>query len=216
MPLHLYTIFFIKMLAILAGIYSKRYLSLPFRYIIVHACLALIAEIVGRLLFALGYNNVWLFNVFTLVDMCLMSAIACMFITQKHLKSIIYTGVVAMAVYWLYSVINIRGGQYISIYTTVCFLFLTLVYTTVLYSTVLLNVEKLYKHPVFLVSIAAIVDYACSIPFYGTMNYFVATDMDMAGRLFFISHTVNCIRYVLVATAFYLYIPQTKRSYVRQ
>lgn len=216
MPLHLYTIFVIKLLAIIVGIYSWYHLSLPFRFILVHVCLALFAEVIGRVLFTLGYNNVWFFNVFTLVDMCLMAVIACMFITKKHLKSIIYMGVAAMAIYWLYTMMHNKDGQYINTYTAVCFLFLTLLYATVLYSTTLFNAQKLYKHPVFLISIAAIIDYACSIPFYGTMNYFVTTDMDMAGRLFFISHTVNCIRYVLVAAAFYLYIPQTKRNYVRQ
>lgn len=211
-----YLIFSAKLFAILVGsIYWRRF-TLPYKILAVQCLLAFGVEAIGRYINqASGGNNTWLFNFYCLVELAVHSYIGYLLLSRKSRQAIL-VGLAILLMFWLYSFFTDGQNRFFNWYVVVHCFFLLILYTVVLMTRVLFSQKLLWKQSLFLICIASIIYYACTIPLFGMLNYIVDSNVKMAKGLFYISHIADVLRYILVAIAFYLYGIEAKKQHVPQ
>ncbi len=214
MSLYLYPIFASKIFAVIIGLVNWRLLTKPYKLIAVQVCLILLTESLGLYLNHVRQcNNVFLFNIYNILEVWLLAYIGKQFITTKFARLILPI-LIFLTVYWFYCVL-LRGiDEFFNWFFVVYCFFLVIIFTVILFTNALFNRKKVLGEPLFLICISIILYYGCTVPLFGVMNYLIKNDINTAARLFYISHTVEVLRYLLIAIAFYLYGRQAKRAYV--
>lgn len=212
----MYPIFAAKALVVFFGMYYNDALPRPFRLLVYHAFIALFIELTGLWLTKVGITNVVLFNVFNMIDVWLIAGVVHTLLDNKKYKKFTRICLPLLSLLWLYKMYDHGADRYLSKHMIIYSLFLMVIFFRLMYENSTSGVANLFRRPVFIVCVALMVDYGCSIPLFGTLNYFIETDVVMAKNLLYIGHVVNTLRYVLIAIAFYLYAHQANRGYVGQ
>ncbi|MBW7914168.1 MAG: hypothetical protein H3C54_10860 [Taibaiella sp.] len=215
MPVNIIITAFFELLAIMAGLYCWKELSLPYRFLLVQVVLAIIFEITGwainKFLFV---NNLWLFNIYVIIEVWLLGLVCSMFITTKKIKTLIRLLLVLITIGWIAGVI-VKGFFEFNNWVVVAMaIFCVVFYMIALFNSSIFGHKKVLAQPFFLVAIAIIIYYATIIPLIGLMNQLVRDNLYIANRLFKINASVAILRYALIAIAFYLYGRQAKRAHV--
>lgn len=215
MPINIIITAFFELLAIMAGLYCWRELSLPYRFLLVQVVLAIIFEVTGwainKFLFV---NNLWLFNIYVIIEVWLLGLACSMFIATKKIKGLIRLLLALITIGWIAGII-VKGFFEFNNWVVVAMaLFCVVFYMIALFSSSIFGHKKVLTQPFFLIAIAIIVYYSTIIPLIGLMNQLVKDNMHIANRLFKINATAAIVRYALIAVAFYLYGRQAKRAYV--
>lgn len=205
-----------QLLAILAGFYCINRLTLPYKLLLLQIFLAFINDIVAWAVQKYGgYNNVILYNIYTIVEVWLLGSTCRLLLTSQKARQIVKYLLLCLTIIWI--VITIVNGINIFNNWTVVTnaIFYVIFYLVLLIDKSIFSHKKLYIQPLFLISMAIIIYYATIIPLFGLMNYLTSSNMQLAGKLFKINFGAAILRYSLIAIAFYLYGRQAKRAYVR-
>ena len=217
MPINVVIGLFIQIIAITVGLLYWKSLILSYRLIIGQVGMALLCQIGARYLAVeLQQNNAWVFNIYLLVEVYLLTFSAFFILKNEHAKKIILMSLVVITAHWLYALGNNDFFSLFNWFFVFSAFFIVVIYTVVLFNKAVFQNQKILLHPLFILCIAHIIYFACIIPLFGILNNLFINDMVAAQKLYVINHVVNFLRYSLVALAFYLYGSQAKRGYVRQ
>lgn len=217
MPINVVIGLFIQIIAITVGLLYWKSLILSYRLIIGQVGMALLCQIGARYLAVeLQQNNAWVFNIYLLVEVYLLTFSAFFILKNEHAKKIILMSLVVITAHWLYALGNNDFFSLFNWFFVFSAFFIVVIYTVVLFNKAVFQSQKILLHPLFILCIAHIIYFACIIPLFGILNNLFINDMVAAQKLYVINHVVNFLRYSLVAVAFYLYGSQAKRGYVRQ
>lgn len=212
----MYPIFAAKALVVFFGMYYNDALPRPFRLLVFHAFAALLAEFTGLILNKVSTSNILVFNIFNLLDVWFMAIVAYSLLVSSKYKQMIRWFLVMTTLLWIYKMYHYATGKYFNLHYITYGFGLIIIYALVIYDHALFKARNLLQEPVFLLCMAVLTDYGCSIPLIGALTYLVNMDIETTKQLFYIGHVVNTLRYVLIAIAFYLYAHQANRGYVGQ
>lgn len=195
-----------KIIAIIAGIYFFKFLSIPYRLIFYQVILALFCESIAKHI-AREYhsNNIWIFNWYLLFEMWLNGLAAKFLLRNKTLqKSILYT-LGFLTALWILNV----GIEGMTVFANWCFIATSIVfviiYIFVLFDKTLFAAQSIFLQPSFWLSMSIILFYGCDLPYFGLRNYLIVRYFDIANKLYYVNYVLNFIRYPLIAIAFILY-----------
>ncbi len=195
----------VKLPVFVVAILYARYLSAPYRLILCQAILALIIEAIGwYIAVKLHRYNIWLFNIFGLIDFWLVGTAGYLLIKNRIQRSVIPYAMTGASLLWA----GIIWQQGLKVYPTWALSFIGIVvvyiYLGVLAGTIFRS-NKLWLQPDFWLSISIILFYSCTIPLYTIFNYLIRYNLLLLEKLFNIVMVLNIIRYPLVALSLYLY-----------
>lgn len=215
MPANAIITSFLELLAIIAGLACWKVLSVPYRFVLAQVVLALVVEITGwGINKYLHVNNLWLFNIYIVIEVWLLGLACSMLIPVRKIKNLIKVLLPLITVGWIAGII-IRGffefNNWIVVAIAVFYVFF---YLIALFSSSIFGSKRVLVQPLFLMAIAIVIYYATIIPLFGLMNHLVKDNLYTAGKLFKINAFAAILRYALVAAAFYLYGKQAKRAHV--
>jgi low affinity Fe/Cu permease len=181
-----------------------RYLSRPYKLVVLQVVIALFTETTGRYIaVVLHQYNIWLFNIYWLVDFGLLCSAGYLLAQNKTQKKLIpYAAGVTIAVL---IVTMLMQGIHLQPTLAASLMNIVLVYIYLGIMSATIHTRKLWMQSGFWLSISVISFSACTIPFYSIYNYLLANDLPALGRLFQIVTALNVIRYPLVAISLYLY-----------
>ncbi len=215
MPVNIIITSFFELLAILAGLYCWKLLSLPYRLLLIQVVLALIIEITGWAINKyLHINNLWLFNIYAIIEVWLLGLACSMFITVRKIEKLIWFLLPLITICWIVSVFVNGFFEFNNWIVVAIAIFYVVFYIAALFSSSIFGQKKALAQPLFLVAIAIIIYYATIIPLFGLMNHLVKDNLHTANKLFKINAVAAILRYTLVSIAFYLYGRQAKRAHV--
>ena len=214
MSLYLYPIFISKIAAIFIGILHWRFLLKPYRYAVLQVFLILLVELIGYYLDHVKHlNNIFLFNFYNLIEAWLLAFIGMKFLSVKFRNAILYA-LVLLTLYWIYCLNSYGIDVFFNWFFVIYCFFIVVLFISVLFTNALFTKKKVIHEPLTLFCIAIVLYYGSTIPLFGIMNYLIKSDVNSAARLFYISHTIEIIRYLLIAFAFHLHATNTQRMYM--
>ncbi len=201
----------IKIVACLLGVFSFGKLPLHYKLLLLQTLIALFVEVLGYWLGeVLAQNNLWLFNIYALIELWIIGSIGILLtlsVTGKKLQLITMS---LMTVYWCV-IAFIKGlDELLSQFIFVLAIFFIIMYIYILNRNSVFNKEKVISQPVFLFSISIILYYVTIVPLFGLLNYLVENDITTAKSLFSINQFANYFRYSLTGLVFYLCARQVK------
>ena len=196
----------IKALAIVAGAYYFRYLSMPYRLVLLQVIAAICAETTGLVIVKLYHqHNLWVFNIYDLLFEVWLMSITGYLLNRKLKRSYIISGIVIVSFIWLYGVYFDGIRVLYTPYLLAKSVLLVSVYLLVLYHIAFLRQGKLSRQPALWLSLSMILFYGGNMPYYGFFNYLNEHNPDVLSELFhIIIYTLNFIRYPMVGYSFYL------------
>lgn len=196
------------------GLYSWRQLLTGYKLLVLQLLSAFTVELTGVILTRSGYSNVGMFNVYLQFDLLLLGGCGITFLKRKMIKRGMLSLLCVLSVIHIIKTISDGLYTFNNWSIVAAAIFYIVLFIIVLFDNMLFSAEKIYKQPLFLISISAIIYYSTVIPLFGLLNYLVDTDLSLADRLYTINVTAIILRYTLIAIAFYLYGRQAKRAHV--
>ncbi len=194
--IYLITIF----LSTLTGLYHYRRFPLYLKAFAILLVITTIIEIIGHF----TKNNLWMFNLFGVVEFSFILLIyRSLFISSKLKKVLLSFSILSTLAYltnWLFF-------QGLNTFNNYSFAFSCVLVTTtvLLYYHQLLNdnnPEPLVRVPMFWISTGILLFYSCNIFFMGLLNYIMQVSMNLAIQLYTIIHILNIIMYSLYSIGF--------------
>lgn len=195
----------VKLPVFVISLVYGRFLSRPYRLVLLQVGIALVAETAGRYIaLQLHQHNVWLFNIYWLIDFAILGTAGYMLTANKTQKRIIPFAMGIAMLVWAATIY--RQGIWLQPTWASSLMNIILVYIYMgVMSVTLFGNGRVWLQPGLWLSISVISFSACTIPFYSIYNYLAANDPVLLGKLFNIVLLLNFIRYPLVALSFYLY-----------
>lgn len=216
MSLHFYFIFFAIIIALVVGLFLFQRLSILYRVFLLQVLTALIFESMGAYIGLFSkQNNTWIFNIYMLIEMTLLG-IAGSFLLDKSIR--IYT-LSAFGIMQLLWIINALIGDFDKLFNwffVSSSALIVILFVFILFRNVLFKKKHLLIESVFYLCFSSILYFASVIPLFGLLNFLIEDNIAIATKLFYINISLNILRYILIAIAFYLYGSQAKRGYVQQ
>jgi hypothetical protein len=165
--------------------------------------LTLLVELLGAYLASVNKNNLLLYNLFTVFSICFYLFIIKKIINNIKVKKIIN---IATALYAVIALVNIFYIQGVNTFHTVTFALgcLLLVVFCIYYFFELFTFPKsmdLKKNPAFWICCGLLFFYACSLPLYGFINFWMKFKFIVANFLTIIT-ILNLFLYTLFTIAF--------------
>jgi len=189
-------------LSAIVGIYSWRYLTLPFKLIFFQIICASFADITGRILEIYLNNNIFLYNAYLFIELWLVGLAGWYMIRNKTYQKWLMAFLIICTVVAIVS-ISITG---IKVFANWAFLMecllLTITYLGILINLLISNKGNITKEPVFWLCIGIITYFGCNVPLFGMLNYLVEYHPLLGNYIYRIDHVLCIIRYSFVAVGF--------------
>ena len=193
-----------KIVALTAGLMFFRYLSLPYRLMMLQVFLGMMAEVTGRYIVVRYHaHNIWLFNYYWLIELWVVGLAGILLLRNIALRRAFVGLLLIPTVLWIYCIYKNGNGIHPSPALTAIGTALVVIFITVLFHASF-NMQKLATQPVFWLCLSVIVFFSGNVPFYSLFNYIYDTDPELLKKLFNITLVLNHIRYPIVAFSFYL------------
>lgn len=193
-----------KIVALFAGLYFLRQLTLPYKLLLCQVLIAIISECYGYYTgYILHQNNVWIFSYYMLLDSWLLGLAGRSFVSSKILKTAIPLSLVVTTLIWMLDSYKTNFSSFSNVFFVSYSILLIIVYITALTNRTF-GSRSLFLNPVFWIGVSSIVYYGCILPYITLLNYLHDTNPGAAFKLWDINLILNFIRYPLVALAFYL------------
>lgn len=205
--MHLFYYFlFGKIFALIAGIYYFRFLSRPYKLVFLLVAIATFCESYGYYLNRVLHkaNNLWVFNLYMIVEAWLMGVCAIYLVGNRKLKFLFILLLIIDTCIWF---INIKLNSLDSFATLsmVCgSIVFTLMYLIILINGCIFNVKGLMLQPLFWLCISTILYFCCDIPYMGMRNYLHKEMPVLSKQLSFINTILDIVRYPLYGISFIL------------
>jgi len=179
-------------------------LSLPFKLIVFQLFIGTITETIGLTLQHYGENNSMEYNIYILLECCLLLLAIIALIQQKGIRNILFISLCIFIGFWVCS-ISLTGMNAFAVYPFIlsCIL-LTLGYL-LLIIRMAKKVDNLLEQPIFWLSVGIVVYFGPDIPLFSMFNYFKAHGKEKLGSyLYTINDVLGILRYLLTIYGFYL------------
>jgi hypothetical protein len=181
---------------IVAGLMSFRNIPAALRLLILQACIALLADILGLLSIRtnlLPINQI-LFNIYIPLEFLLM-LFAARANFGRHFRVFSLAGIICFLI--SYGLSMTRAGIFHLATQTiaVCAVILTITYFVVL----LQNIQREssgYTTGIYCIAVAVMLYYCCIVPYFGFMHYITEHDLRLAKQLYYINNVLSSLRYV--------------------
>lgn len=202
-----------KLIAFITGLLYLKRLPQAYKVLAIQTSIAMLVEAIG---FYTGYflnqNNLWIFNIYALIELCLLTYIGIQ-LSDSHLLKKLYIPIVLLfTAYWgLFICLQGIHVMPVTFILTIAFFFI-LLYAYILLSNLVFKKNKIISQPLFLLSVSIIIYYASIIPLFGLFNSLIEGDIGLAEKLYDINRVANSLRYVLVGLVFYLYARQVTKN----
>jgi hypothetical protein len=194
--IYLITIF----ISTLTGLYNYKRSALYLKAFALLLVLTTIIEITGHF----TKNNLWMFNLFGIVEFSTIILIYRSLFISSKLKKLLLFFTILLGLGYLTSWVFFQGLNTFNNYN-IAFSCVLVTITVLLYYHQLLkynNPEPLVRVPMFWISTGILIFYACNIFFMGLLNYIMRVSMDLAIQLYNIIHILNIIMYSLYSIGF--------------
>lgn len=193
-----------KIVALTTGLLFFRYLSLPYRLVMLQVFLGMMAEVAGRYIVVRYHaHNIWLFNYYWLVELWVVGLAGILLLSNIALRRAFVGLLLIPTALWIYCIYTGGNDMHPSPAITAIGTALVAIFITVLFHASF-HTQKLATQPVFWLCLSVIIFFSGSIPFYSLFNYIYDTDPELLKKLFNITLVLNHIRYPIVAYSFYL------------
>lgn len=187
----------IEFCSLIIGVYCLNRLNDFFKVIVLQIIIAFGVEFIGRILFSLNIRNVWLFNLYEIVEAGLL-----LFAAKKIVNfdnRFLYLLLIPIF-FWFYSVFK-NGFNYFTSVAYVSFsIAILIVYLNLLFKSVLTYRGDLVKLPTLWLAIGVILFFGCNIPYLSMLNYLCNNfNQEVNNTLHLILKTFCNLRYILMA-----------------
>jgi len=207
----------VQVIALIFGLFLSKRLNTFYLLFLLQLILAVLFEAYGYYIsVVLGEYNLWLFNIYILLEISLLTLAYTVLSKNKITNIFAAISLVMLVAFWVYSIYNYGINTLANIFYISGCILLVVLYFHLLFALVIFNSHKILKNPLFWICSSVLIYFGCFIPYKGIENRMISNDIDLAKRLFDINLGLNIIRYSLVAVAFHLYGTQAKRGYVEQ
>lgn len=202
----LFLLFTTKAIATFIGVRAWEKLPYVYRILTIQIALVFIVEASGWFINAvLKAPNLWLFNTYNLVELCLTLFIAQQLLARHTTNNKWpYILVAPVILFWIYRGFvtswwtQLLNWSYLSGY-----ILLLLTYIILLFH--LSNTgKKLVSEPAFWLSLGVILFCGATIPLYGLFTYLADNDIDLMYKLYYINQIAGIIKYSLFGISFYI------------
>lgn len=205
MPVLLWIIFIIEVSAILIGFAFYKYLGKPYRIVHIQVIAAFAAEVTGRVLMENRHtSNVWVFNIYFLLEVLLLVSAAYYLINRPSLKKPYLVVLSGLVLAWI-TMFFFKGigVVYSPFFISYSFL-LVVLYLYAISANHLFKTKRIYTQPMFVLCLAMIIYFGGVMPLFGTINVLNRDYPVLAKKLFYINKGLVGLRYALVALTFWL------------
>ncbi|RYD58296.1 MAG: hypothetical protein EOP56_05070 [Sphingobacteriales bacterium] len=207
--LFLLMLIFCKIVALFTGVILLKHLTLPYRLILIQVFIALAIEVTGYYMSIGQVKNGWIFNLYLLPELWLFGLAGRYFYRKNYLlvnvpiMLLVGTACLIIDVYFN-GINNLAHWAILSIG-----IILILIYLNALIGNSLFT-DNIFSQPIFWISIATILYYACIIPSFGLYQYLADSHPNILKKLYNIVFIFNNVRYIFIAVGFYLFAKQFK------
>lgn len=190
-------------LALLTAIINLGFGDKIFQIALIQITLALITEVTG-----IYYQNTWIYNIYLLFDIWLISIIGVLILKQRLFTYIIIIGSLFCTALWLYNAEQ-KGLQNFAYWSFLS----SCVLNSFTYIAILIQIsdrsKSLVRQPIFWLSISVVIYYGCNIPCFSFLGYLIKFKPAIAHSIYAINMILECIRYILVSISFTLLRPKS-------
>lgn len=212
-----------KIFAIAIGAIYIRALSTAHRLLLLQVVLAVITELTAWYL-AAAYkaNNMWVFNIYVIIEFWLLLMAGRGFIASRSVKTGIVYSIILISFIWTVEVFFQGFKKWPTKTVTIGCILIMIVYFKALFDQVLFSKMPPYKLSIFWLSLSLILFYGCVLPFMALYNFFSVYYAEISRVLQdYMINIVNFLRYPMMGIAFYLHAQEitkatkTKPGYVQ-
>ncbi len=194
-----------KIFSVFIGVYFFKYLSRPYKLVLLLIAIALFCESYGYYISKYNHaHNAWLFNIYIIVEVWLLGISATYLINSTKIKNIFLLLLATNSLIWIGIILQYSIYVFANVSMVVGCCFITVIYVIVLYTNSLFSDKAALKQPVFWLSVSTILYFACDIPYMGLHNYMIQYMPSVSKKLGNINTILDIIRYPLVAISFIL------------
>ncbi len=172
-----------------------------------------IVETTGAYLGSIGVSNLWLYNIFSIIEFCFYIWVIGVTVRSPRVKKIIPW---TIALYTVIAIVDMFFIQKIRVFHTItyCLGCLMLISFCIYYFLELFRYPKsikLVNEPAFWICTGILFFYSCGFPLYGFMNYW-PSDSVIIDNFTFILNMMNIFLYSLFMIAFLCQRPRKYTS----
>ncbi len=188
------------------GMYHWRKLPVFLRLIFVEVTFSILFDTTGWLLHYFDIeNNAGLYNIYWFFNLWFTGMAAWQVLNMPGFKKMALVMLYITTIAGFYFVWAKQFTGLASYFFLSACVVLTFLYLLVLVQFLSVNTQKLFREPVFLLSVTLIIYYACNIPFWAYLNYLNQHQDSLARKLFgIITHPLNVLLYSSIAICFAL------------
>lgn len=194
-----------KIIAIVIGLCFFKFLSKPYRLILVQVIFALLCEWGAQFIVKHYHrNNIWVFNIYLLVEVWLIGLAGRLLLRNKLIQKFVLPVLILATLIWCSNIYFSGMADFANWCFVASSLILIVLYFIVLFDNALFSSQKIITQPVFWLSFSIIIFFGCDLPYFGIRNYLVNKHSDIELKVDYINYILNFIRYPLVAISFIL------------
>jgi len=200
-----------EIIAIITGLLFWKYLSRPFRLVLILTVLGFICEISGYVITKFFHkHNAWIFNIYMPLEPLLLGIASIDFVRGPNYKKVVWPFLLINFAIWIFELYHDSIYIFAS-FSMICGCFLLVcLYISVLFKAIIFNNKILIKEPLFWLCLSIILYFGCDIPYMGVLRYWPRYKSSV--HLTNINQILNFIRYPLVAVSFILAARQKKEE----
>ncbi len=202
----------IALVGAITGITRWQFLALAWKIVITEMIAVVCVQTTAIVLMELKHHNVWLLNIFILMDMVLLGISGILLLGKGNIQRLMAYSLAAVFILCLasWAAIGIRTEI-----NTVAFLtsgiYLCLLYMILLFRSSIS--EHPFRQPALWLCLALIIYFGCNIPFF-SLFHFLSTNSERWKKigfyLYFINTALSLIRYSLVSYSLWLVVRQRR------
>jgi ABC-type multidrug transport system fused ATPase/permease subunit len=209
--MHIGVYFYFEIFSLIASIYfyiQKRNKLLL--YFIPFLFITVTVELAGQLLYANGYRNYWIYNLFTTIEFLFYSFLFYIHFKKKGIKKIVLLFIPVYSCVWILNILFLQGFN--KTFHTYTFLlgsfFIVIFCCCFFYESVLPDKidQQLSTQPFFWIASGLLIFYLGSVIINALFEYLRSNDLRDEGRKIYgiINNILNILLYSSFCIAFYL------------
>lgn len=194
-----------KIIALLIGCYYFRYLSEPYRIILYLIVAGILFETAGYFIGHYYQVNLWLFNIYMLVEV-FMYCYAAKYFLPRSVSKVLPWLVAGDVAVWIYQIVKYSIFQFALVTLITGALIISVIYIIILTLNTMHSSKGLVKNPLFWLCISIVLYYVCDIPymtiFAEKLNNYMHKNVSMP--MVDVNNILNTVSNLIVAFCFLL------------
>lgn len=193
-----------KMSLIFIGVVYWNKISLAYRLVIFHGFISLLVEVLGYVFISFKMQNVWMYNIYVLLDYSIMGYVALLLLDKSRFDSPFYYVWILVPLLFFWDLYEHSIYSLCVNFMTIFYLLIAVVFFYIMAVNSVFKSTAILKSPIFWLSISIILYHGCTLPIWIIYKYAVEVKPSIASVIIFINKIVNILRYPIAAYAVYL------------